>query len=124
MAEQRLDRLLDNLLDNAIKHGRPPVGVSVETVDAVVRLRVADAGPGMSPELLASATQRFARSDEARSRPGAGLGLALVEALVVSAGGQLRLCHGSCHQRYGAAVDLPCDHDDRMVATVLLPLRQ
>ncbi len=122
VAEHRLDRLLDNLLDNAVKHGGTPVEVTVDALGDLVRLRVADAGPGMSPQLLASATERFARSDEARSRPGAGLGLALVEALVVSAGGQLRLCCGGNHQRFGAPDDLPCDHDDRMVATALLPL--
>ena len=94
--------------------------------DGWARLRVADAGPGMPPELLATATERFTRADDARSRPGAGLGLALVEALVLDAGGRLRLCAHGTHQRVGPGggpdAGVPCDHDDRMTVTVLLPL--
>jgi signal transduction histidine kinase len=122
LPRHRLDRLIENLLDNALKHGDPPIEVTVDSRNGWVRLRVVDDGPGMSPALLASATQRFARADEARSRPGSGLGLALVEALVGSSGGQLRLCSGGNHQLHGARVDIPCDHDDRMTVTVLLPL--
>jgi signal transduction histidine kinase len=52
----------------------------------------------MDPEMLAQATRRFARSAEARSREGFGLGLALVEATVRQAGGEQRLISGGCHQ--------------------------
>ncbi|RYP81518.1 HAMP domain-containing protein [Nocardioides guangzhouensis] len=125
MSALALDRLLDNLLGNALLHGAPPVTVEVDAADGWARLRVADAGPGMGPELLATATERFTRADDARSRPGAGLGLALVEALVLDAGGRLRLCAHGTHQRVGpdAGPDagVPCDHDDRMTVTVLLP---
>jgi two-component system OmpR family sensor kinase len=70
--------------------------------------------------MLPQATRRFARAPEARSRPGSGLGLALVEQLVTGVGGQVRLCSGGQHTVHGAPVDLPCDHDERMRVTVLL----
>jgi two-component system OmpR family sensor kinase len=121
-AEISVERILTNLLDNARIHGAPPVTVSVDAPPGWVRVAVSDAGDGMTAELLASATRRFARADEARSRPGSGLGLALVEALVVQAGGSLRLCHGGHHQTHGREVDVGCDHTAAMTVTVLLPL--
>ena len=84
-------------------------------------MQVTDAGPGMPADLLAEATHRFTRSAEARSRPGAGLGLAIVEQVVTAAGGELRLCHGGAHHAVGAPSGLPCAHGDEMTVTVLLP---
>lgn len=120
-------RVVTNLLDNAVAHGGLPVQVVVDRVRgsdgrAWGRLLVVDAGPGMPAELLEAATQRFARAPEARSRPGAGLGLSLVEALVVGRGGGLRLCSGGRHVRHGGAAEVACAHDDRMTVTVLLPV--
>ncbi|HRI98506.1 MAG TPA: HAMP domain-containing sensor histidine kinase, partial [Nocardioides sp.] len=86
-----LERVLTNLLQNAATHGRPPVRVEVRRLGTHVELEVTDAGPGMPPELLAVATRRFHRAPEARSRPGAGLGLSIVDELVTAAGGELRL---------------------------------
>ncbi|HWU20265.1 MAG TPA: HAMP domain-containing sensor histidine kinase [Nocardioides sp.] len=117
-----LERIITNLVENAFLHGRPPVRVTVEAPDAAwVRIEVVDAGDGMTDELLHRATGRFTRSDEARSRPGAGLGLALVEQLVVAAGGQLRLCAGGRHVSHGVPVPFVCAHGATMTATVLLP---
>ncbi|MFC4785832.1 ATP-binding protein [Nocardioides sp. MAHUQ-72] len=121
LSEAAAGQLLGNLLDNAARHGAPPVEVCVDVVDARARLRVADSGPGMEPALLATATRRFTRSAGSRSREGFGLGLSLVESLVNRAGGELRLCSGGHHERYGAASGVPCEHDDRMTVTVLLP---
>jgi len=121
-ADAVVERILTNLLDNAAAHGAPPYGVRVDKPrDGWARLLVSDRGPGMSPALLRTATRRFARSDEARSRPGAGLGLALVQALVDDAGGELRLCHGGEHASTGTPAPVPCDHGPEMVVTVLLP---
>ena len=75
----------------------------------------------MPRELLATATERFARSAEARSRPGSGLGLSLVAAIVTAAGGQLRLCYDGHHQAVGLQVPTPCAHGGAMTVTVLLP---
>jgi two-component system, OmpR family, sensor kinase len=114
-------RILDNLLDNAALHGSAPVTVTVDRVDGWGRLQVADCGDGMPPDLLATATERFARSPAARSRPGSGLGLSLVATLVTTAGGQLRLCHAGHHHRVGTPVAVACRHDQAMTITVLLP---
>jgi signal transduction histidine kinase len=116
-----LERIVANLLDNALLHGRAPIELDVRRDGAWAVLSVTDAGSGMDPEMLSQATRRFARAPEARSRPGSGLGLALVEQLVRAAGGQVRLCSGGQHTVHGAQAELPCDHDERMRVTVLLP---
>jgi signal transduction histidine kinase len=75
----------------------------------------------MTADLLATATERFARAPEARSRPGSGLGLALVATVIEAAGGELRLCHNGRHHSTGHTAPVTCDHDDAMTVTVLLP---
>jgi signal transduction histidine kinase len=91
IAAPALERVLTNLLQNALTHGRPPVEVIVRRDGARTVIEVADAGPGLPAELVGRATRRFHRAPEARSRPGAGLGLAIVEQLVSAAGGELLL---------------------------------
>jgi signal transduction histidine kinase len=86
-----LARVLENLVRNAEVHGMPPVTVTL-TSDDEPAMRVSDRGPGLPPGLRA--TDRFARGDDARSRPGAGLGLAIVAELVERAGGELELATG------------------------------
>jgi two-component system OmpR family sensor kinase len=87
----RLRQVLDNLLENARVH--TPVGTTTtvrltRAGDEVV-LTVADDGPGLSADARARAFERFYRDDEARSREtgGAGLGLAIVAAIVQAHGG-------------------------------------
>jgi two-component system, OmpR family, sensor kinase len=121
VASVNLRRLLDNLLDNAALHGAPPVTVAVDRADGWARLTVTDCGEGMPPDLLATATGRFARSPAARARPGSGLGLSLAAAIVTAAGGQLRLCFAGHHHREGFPAQVPCDHDRHLTVTVLLP---
>jgi signal transduction histidine kinase len=84
-------QVLTNLLDNATRHGEPPITVTTGRDGRFVCLRVQDAGPGMEPEFLAQATARFTRADTARSTPGTGLGLSVVDAIVAAHGGELRL---------------------------------
>ncbi|MFH9967660.1 ATP-binding protein [Streptomyces mirabilis] len=116
-----LDRVQSNVLSNALKHGMEPIKIRVEQVGDRVLIQVSDGGPGMPPDLLVRATDRFARSEDARTRPGAGLGLSLVRQIVTAAGGELRLCFGGDHVGFRADSDLACTHDGRMTVTVVLP---
>jgi len=85
-------RALDNLVRNALRHGRNTV-VSVEQRDDRAILRVVDDGPGIPEARLDEARQPFVRLDTARERntEGLGLGLAIVERIVQAHAGQLRL---------------------------------
>jgi two-component system OmpR family sensor kinase len=114
-------QLLNNLLDDAAMHGRTPVTITIDRVRGAGRPQVVDHGDGMDPELLATATHRFTRAAESRSRPGFGLGLSLVEAIIIRAGGELRLCYAGIHQRFGRPHPTPCQHGDEMTATAFLP---
>jgi signal transduction histidine kinase len=82
-------RVIDNLIDNAYKHGSPPVRVSmVQRSDAVV-IEVRDGGPGIPEEHREVVFDRFHRlSDET---PGLGLGLPLVRNVVRAAGGDVEI---------------------------------
>ncbi|GGC52892.1 two-component sensor histidine kinase [Siccirubricoccus deserti] len=84
-----LTQLLANLLDNAVKHGRPGGRIAV-TLDPMA-LVVADDGPGIPAGERELALRRFHRLDAARSTPGSGLGLALVAAVAELHGMALRL---------------------------------
>jgi len=122
VADLVIERVLTNLLANAAAHGAAPVTLAIDRpVHDWARIVVTDAGPGMTPDLLHTATRRFARSDLARNRPGAGLGLSLVEMLVVQAGGGLRLCHAGRHVHHGRDIGIDCHHDEGMTVTIFLP---
>jgi signal transduction histidine kinase len=73
----RLDQALDNLLNNAVRHGLPPIEVSGH-VDDEICIRVSDAGPGVSPEIEPRLFERFAVS----ATGGTGLGLYIAREIV------------------------------------------
>jgi two-component system, OmpR family, sensor kinase len=81
-----VDLVLDNLLANARRHARSRVGVAVLPAGRWVRLVVEDDGPGIPPADRARVFDRFVRLDP-QADGGAGLGLALVAALVQGRGG-------------------------------------
>ena len=80
-----LERAVLNLLDNAVKYSPPgaPIEVTVRDGEVVV----ADHGPGVADEDVARIFDRFYRSAGARSKPGAGLGLAIVREAARAHGG-------------------------------------
>lgn len=89
-----LQRLVANLLDNAIRY--TPAGGRVEVsleappaAGAPVCLRVRDTGAGIAPEHLPHIFERFYRGDPSRSTSGAGLGLSLVRAVAQAHGGRV-----------------------------------
>ncbi len=71
---RRLERILANLVANAVEHGGPPV-VATVSPDGVVT--VADRGPGIAAHHLPRLFERFYKADPARSGPGSGLGLSI-----------------------------------------------
>jgi two-component system phosphate regulon sensor histidine kinase PhoR len=91
----RLDQVLANLVDNAIKYGRAEGRVVVggkKYDDGRLEIFVRDDGPGIPPEALDRVFERFYRVDKARSRDqgGTGLGLAIVKHIVQAHGGEVR----------------------------------
>jgi two-component system, OmpR family, sensor kinase len=93
--ELRLSQALGNLVDNALRHGAGAITLSARRAGSAVELEVADEGAGPPPELRPRAFERFARGDEARTRGGAGLGLAIVRAIAEAHGGSAELAAGS-----------------------------
>lgn len=94
-----LDRVLRNLLDNAIRHApsETTVVVSVDADAHSATVRVRDQGPGFPPEFADQAFDLFSRADSARVRGGggAGLGLAIARELVVAHGGHIWIASAS-----------------------------
>lgn len=74
---RRLDRILANLVANAIQHGGREVQVRLSMVDGFAVVTVADRGPGIAAEHLPRLFERFYKADPARSGGGSGLGLAI-----------------------------------------------
>lgn len=84
-------RLLDNLIENARQHGRPPVHVSAaRAADGAIELTVTDHGAGFSAEAAELAMQPFTKLDPARGSGGCGLGMAIVRQLTRQLGGTVR----------------------------------
>ncbi|TVV71934.1 sensor histidine kinase [Sphingomonas solaris] len=90
---QMLAQALSNLIDNALHYGAAggTIALFVGVEGDMLHLGVADRGPGIAAGDEAEARRRFGRLDHSRSAPGAGLGLALVEAVAHLHGGTLRL---------------------------------
>jgi two-component system phosphate regulon sensor histidine kinase PhoR len=92
----RLDQVLANLVDNAIKYGRVTGTVTVggkKLADGRLEISVRDDGPGIPAEALPRVFERFYRVDKARSRDqgGTGLGLSIVKHIVHAHGGEVRV---------------------------------
>jgi two-component system OmpR family sensor kinase len=83
----RLEQAVGNLVENALRHGGGDVRLSAAAADGSVELHVVDEGDGFPPEFLERAFERFTRSDQARARGGAGLGLSIVRVIAEAHGG-------------------------------------
>jgi signal transduction histidine kinase len=92
-APEKVERVLYNLLANALRHtpSDGSVAVRVEPLAREVRVTVEDTGTGISPEHARRIFERFWRGDRARTpgRAGAGLGLAIARGLVEAQGGRI-----------------------------------
>ncbi|AUW57940.1 two-component sensor histidine kinase [Sphingobium sp. SCG-1] len=89
---QLIRRALRNLIENAVVYG-DRARVSVVGEEAVIRISVSDEGPGIAEDRMDEMMEPFTRLEGSRNREtgGAGLGLALVRAIVAEHGGSLRL---------------------------------
>jgi len=114
-----ISQALANLVENAIKYGKPAADGPVVSLEArqiliealregdQVLLRVTDHGAGIPESERKHAVERFVRLDSSRSQPGSGLGLSLASAVATLHGGELRLG----------------DANPGLVATLLIPAR-
>jgi signal transduction histidine kinase len=97
--EARIRHVFINLLTNASKY-TPAGGIITLTAapdsPGVVRFTVRDQGPGIAPESVGRVFERFYRAPDQRTKPGAGLGLAIAREIVVAHGGSI-----ACNSRLG-----------------------
>ncbi len=125
------ERALGNLVDNAVRYGAGTITLSASPEQAtparVTIVAVHDEGGGIPAEFLPHAAERFRQHEPSRSSPGTGLGLALVEAIVVAHAGQLRICSRGHHHHVDSAhphlATVRCRHTDSgTTVSLLLPL--
>jgi signal transduction histidine kinase len=88
-----MQRVVTNLLENAIKYTPEHGSVAIEAVSENGRLRidVKDTGSGIAERELTLIFQRFYRCDQSRSQSGVGLGLSLVKAYTESMNGEIHV---------------------------------
>ncbi|ADH98998.1 sensor histidine kinase [Salisediminibacterium selenitireducens] len=113
--ESRLEQVISNLIENAIRYGKQgkQIDVSLEQADGKAVLRVRDYGAGMPPETLTRLTERFYRVDRTRSKQlgGTGLGLTIVNEIVKKHDGQLSF-ESVEGEGATAIVQIPCFDDE------------
>ncbi len=107
-ARSRVERAVDNVLDNAIKWSPPGGAVDVRLADGDLTVR--DQGPGIADADLPHVFDRFYRAAAARSLPGSGLGLAIVKQTVDDHGGSVSVANADGG---GALVTLRFDANGR-----------
>jgi signal transduction histidine kinase len=100
------EQVLINLIDNALKHGAPPLELRARREGGNIMIEVRDRGDGIPAELGSTLFDKFVRASRA---PGAGLGLAVVRAIVEAHGGRASVENApSGGARF--RVELPADH--------------
>jgi two-component system, OmpR family, sensor kinase len=100
----RAEQALGNLVENALRHGGGDILLAACRRNGRVELHVRDDGVGFADEFLAHAFEPFSRGDPARSGPGAGLGLAIVEVISRAHGGSAHVANDTGADAW---VDLP-----------------
>jgi two-component system OmpR family sensor kinase len=95
--EEAIQRAIRNVVENALRYARSEVIVSLENDAEGAVVEVVDDGPGFPDYLLANGVSRFGPGDNPQAHGGAGLGLAIVDAIVSAHGGKVELVarHGA-----------------------------
>jgi signal transduction histidine kinase len=93
---EAFDRIVSNLIANAVRYGRPPITVSAAASDRHFRLAVEDRGRGVAREYAPRLFERFSRA-AGSAKPGAGLGLSIAQAYAHAHGGQLAYTDAKPH---------------------------
>lgn len=96
---RRVDRVVGNLVDNAVRHGKEPVTVTLRSTDDAVVIEVEDHGEAVPPEEVSRLFEPFFKRDPSRRGPGSGLGLAIAAEQARVLGGDL-----SAESRPGAGM--------------------
>ena len=105
--EELVERMLQPILDNAVRYGRSAVEVSLERNGSLASVHVADDGPGIADDERGRIFEPGARGEAARSREGgAGLGLSLARRLARSAGGDVAVVSSSAGARFVLSLPL------------------
>jgi signal transduction histidine kinase len=95
-----LERVVGNLLTNALRYGMPPVRLEAQQTDTHLRIAVSDSGKGIDPGFVPHLFDRFRRSEGSRTgQSGSGLGLAIARSYARAHGGDLLY-----HHRTGGAL--------------------
>ena len=104
------DRIVSNLVVNAVRYGRAPITIAARQRDRHLRLTVEDRGGGVAREFVPRLFDRFSRGDEAAG-DGSGLGLSIAKSYAQAHGGEL--VYESAHP-HGARFELvlPRPHAD------------
>jgi PAS domain S-box-containing protein len=90
--KQRVEQVVDNLMDNALNYGEGPIDVSIEAHDQVVTLDVIDHGPGIAPQDRRRIfVERFVHDKANRTGGGLGLGLYISHKILEAHGGYIEL---------------------------------
>jgi signal transduction histidine kinase len=87
----RSRQALWNLVDNALRYGAGDIRLAARARGDAVEIDVSDQGPGFPADLRPRAFERFSRGDEARTRGGTGIGLAIVRVIAEAHGGSAEI---------------------------------
>jgi signal transduction histidine kinase len=92
------ERILSNLVTNALRYGRAPIRISAERENGRLEVAVEDRGDGVPSEFVPQLFHRFSRNDPSRARAsGTGLGLAIAHSYAEAHAGELRYRHARPH---------------------------
>ncbi len=91
--EMALDQIFQNIIRNALHVSTDGqlISIQTETAGSTVTVRISDEGPGMAPDMIEHAFERFYQGDASRGATGTGLGLAIVQETIHQLGGTVRI---------------------------------